>query len=200
MGEALGLYLEGTLFKWHPYEDGSKELRTGANKLVVSRDGSLCATGDANGTIKISGTADFTMLYQLSSQDPVLHLSFSTDYRRLYDVRGTYGDVLEPDSLVRLADSSELTNHSSDAASDTESLARASLRPEHWFDKIDTVTALAAQPVGPLYCYGSEEGIAVLCEVGRGKIEELERSKSYMSIEQVSWSEDGRFVAIADLN
>lgn len=200
-GEVLGLTQIGLLFKWDPYEEeASATVHTGAHYLTVSCDGSLVATGDAVGTIKIYATADLSLLYQLSSQDPVLHLSFSTDSRRLYDVRGTYGNVWEPNTLVRLADSSEYPDHNSDALSETESLAKHSLHTEHYVARVDNVIALSGQSVGPLYCYGTEDGVAVLGEVGRGKVCELERLTSYMSIEQVAWSEDGRLVAITDLS
>lgn len=168
--------------------------------MTVSRDGSLVATGDAVGSVKIFATSDLSLLYQLSSRDPVLHLSFSTDSRRLYDVRGAYGNVWQPNTLVRLADSSEYPTHNSDALSETESLAKHSLQTEHYVTRVDNVIALAGQSVGPLYYYGTEDGVAVLCEVGRGKVCELERLTSYMSIEQVAWSEDGRLAAITDLS
>jgi WD40 repeat protein len=200
-GEVLGLTQVGLLFKWDPYEeDTSATVQTGADYLAVSRDGSLVATGDAVGTIKIYATADLSLLYQLSSQDPVLHLSFSTDSRRLYDIRGAYGNVWEPNTLVRLADSSEYPDHNNDAWSETESLAKHSLHTEHYVARVDNVIALSGQSVGPLYCYGTEDGVAVLCEVGRGKVCELERLTSYMSIEQVAWSEDGSLAAIKDLS
>ncbi|PMD32251.1 YVTN repeat-like/Quino protein amine dehydrogenase [Hyaloscypha variabilis F] len=200
-GEVLGLYLEGLMFKWDPYdEEANLTAQTGAHSLDISRDGSLVATGDAIGTVKLYATSDFSLLYQLSSQDAVLHLSFSTDSRRLYDVRGAYGNVWEPSTLVRLADSSEYPDHNSDAVSETESLTKVSLHTEHHFARVDNIIALSGQSIGPLYCYGTEDGVAVLCEVGRGKVCELERLTSYMSIEKVAWSEDGRLAAIADLS
>lgn len=200
-GEVLGLTQVGQLFKWDPYEEEtSATVQTGADYLTISWDGSLVATGDAVGTIKIYAIADLSLLYQLSSQDPVIHLSFSTDSRRLYDIRGAYGNVWEPNALVRLADSSEYLDYNSDALSETESLTKLSLHTEHHFARVDNVIALSGQSVGPLYCYGTEDGVAVLCEVGRGKVCELERLTSYMSIEQVAWSEDGRLAAITDLS
>jgi hypothetical protein len=53
--------------------------------------------------------------------------------------------------------------------------------------------------VGSLYCYGTEDGIAALCEIGRGKGMELERLEGFMSIEQVAWAEDGMLVCVAQL-
>ncbi|KAK6451809.1 hypothetical protein FP744_10008060 [Trichoderma asperellum] len=197
-GEVFGLTLVGLLFRWNPYEEETNaSIQAGAHSLTVSTDGSLIATGDAVGTITIYATADFTVLYQLVSQDPVFYLSFSIDSRRLYDIRGSYGNVWEPNSLVRLADASD---HNSDSCSETESFARASLLTEHHAARIDNIITLSGQSVGPLYCYGTEDGVAILCESGRGRICELERLESYMSIEHVTWSEDGRLVALADLS
>ncbi|KAH8129617.1 WD40 repeat-like protein [Trichoderma asperelloides] len=187
-GEVFGLTLVGLLFRWNPYEEETNaSIQAGAHSLTVSTDGSLIATGDAVGTITIYATADFTVLYQLVSQDPVFYLSFSIDSRRLYDIRGSYGNVWEPNSLVRLADASD---HNSDSCSETESFARASLLTEHHAARIDNIITLS----------GQSDGVAILCESGRGRICELERLESYMSIEHVTWSEDGRLVALADLS
>ncbi|KAK3898388.1 hypothetical protein C8A05DRAFT_47279 [Staphylotrichum tortipilum] len=157
---------------WHPLtgevfgltqEETSDTVQAGGDTLAVNQDGSLVATGDGVGTIK------------LSSQDPVMCLRFSADSRRLYDIRGSHGNVWEPNTLVRLAD---CPDHNSDTNSETESLAKASLLSEHHFARVDSVISLAGQSFGPLYCY-----------VGRGKV-----------FEHVIWSGDGRLVALADLS
>ncbi|KAK1764260.1 YVTN repeat-like/Quino protein amine dehydrogenase [Phialemonium atrogriseum] len=200
-GEVLGLHREGLLFKWDPYDDeASAKVQAGAHFLAVSLDGSLVATGDTRGTVKVYTTADFSLLYQLSSPDPVLDIAFSTDSRRLYDTRGAYGNVWEPNALVRLAESSELTDHSSDAWGENDSLAKQSPQTAQHFPGVDNVVAISGQPNGPLYCYGTEDGVAVLGEVGRGTVAELGRSASFMSVEHMAWSEDGKLVALADLS
>ncbi|KAL8704322.1 MAG: hypothetical protein Q9201_002508 [Fulgogasparrea decipioides] len=88
----------------------------------------------------------------------------------------------------------------SDALSENESLTKLSLHTEHRFTRVDDILTVSGQSLGPLYCYGTEDGLALLCEVGRGKVCELERLTSYMSIEQAAWSEGGSLVAIADLS
>ncbi|KAL9597352.1 MAG: hypothetical protein Q9179_004290, partial [Wetmoreana sp. 5 TL-2023] len=120
--------------------------------------------------------------------------------RRLYDVRGAYGNIWEANTSVRLADSSDYHDYSSDALSENESLTKLSLHTEHRFTRVDDILTVSGQSLGPLYCYGTEDGLALLCEVGRGKVCELERLTSYMSIEQAAWSEGGSLVAIADLS
>ncbi|KAK3997916.1 hypothetical protein QBC44DRAFT_392249 [Cladorrhinum sp. PSN332] len=203
-GRLFGITQVGTLFKWEPLygdEASVKVPDAGAHRLTVSRDGSLLATGDGVGSLKIFQSSDLTLLYHLSSQDPVLYLSFSADSRRIYDIRGAYGNVWEPNTLARLAEKSDYPDHNSDAWSDAESLsAMPSIQTEHRSVRVDKVIALAGQPVGPLYCYGTEDGVAVLCEAGKGKVGEIERLPSFMSIEQLAWSEDGRYVAVSDLN
>ncbi|KAH6656268.1 hypothetical protein BKA67DRAFT_551404 [Truncatella angustata] len=198
--EVFGLTQVGLLFKWSPYEDvPSATVNTTAHNMAVSEDGVLIATGDALGTVKVFATADLSMLYQLSSQDPVMSIIFSTDSRRLYDVRGSYGNVWQPNTLARIADTSEYPDHNSDSISEVESFAGNSLQPEHHTVRTDNVITIAGQSVGSLYCYGTEDGIAALCEVGCGKIMELERLESFMPIEQVAWSVDGKLVCIAQL-
>ncbi|KAI8955156.1 hypothetical protein F4801DRAFT_529818 [Xylaria longipes] len=199
--EVIGLDQVGLLFKWDPYEEeASMKVNTGgAGYFTLNQDGSLVATGNGVGVIKILATADFSLLYHLSSQDPILCMSFSTDSRHIYDIRGAYGNVWEPNVLVHLADSSEYPGHNSNMCGETESLAKLSLKVEHHVPSVDGVVALGGQSNGPLYCYGTEHGVAVLGEVGRGRVCELERLSSYMSIEQIAWSDDGQLVGLADL-
>lgn len=199
--QVFGLTQIGMLLKWSPYDEWpSATVQTGAQNIKVSEDGSLIATGDAVGAVKVFSTVDLSLLYQLSSQNSVTSISFSTDGRRLYDVRGSYGNVWQPNTLARLAESSEYPDHNSDSTSEAESLTKFSLQPEHHFVRVDSLISLAGQSVGSLYCYGTEDGVAVLCETGRGRVCEIERLASFMSIEQVAWSEDGRLVAITDLS
>jgi WD40 repeat protein len=203
-GEVFGMNLVGLFFKWNPHEEESNaSVLTLARTFAISRDGSLASTGDALGTIKIYATADFALLYQLSSQDPISRLAFSQDSRQLYDTRGTYGSAWEPNTLVTLSEAAEYTGRDSDTISDTDgltNLTNESTGTEHYFARVDNVIAVAGQSAFPLYCYGTEGGVVVLSEVGRGKICELERLPRYMSLEQIAWSEDGGFVAIADLS
>jgi WD40 repeat protein len=199
--EIFGLQREGLLFKWDPYEEEtSVTVQAGAHFLAVSQDGSLLATGDTGGTVKVFTASDLTLVYQLSSQDHVLDISFSTDSRRLYDIRGSFGNVWEPNALIRLAESSEYSDHSSDGWSETDTIAKTSLQTEHHSPRVDTILSLSGQPNGPLYCYGTEDGIVTLCETGKGKVCEMERLANFMSIEHISWSDDGQFVAIVDLS
>lgn len=199
--EIIGLHREGLLFKWNPYdEEPSNKVHTSAQLLIYSHDGSLIVTGDSCGTIKVFAAVDLSLLYQLSSQDPVADIAFSSNSRRLYDIRGEYGNVWEPTTLVRLADISDSSDGTSDSLGETESVAKVSVHTDQYFSQTTKATTIAAQARGSLYCYGTESGVVILSEVGLGVICEVERLAGYMCIEQVAWSHNGSLIAIGDLS
>ena len=193
--EVFGLYIEGVVFKWRPYDDEIDEIATGASRLVVNRDGDLFATGDVRGTVKLYTTSDLCLLYQLASEDSILGLAFSPDLRRFYDIRGSYGNAWEPNALLRFA---EQRGKGNDNQSETESVGQSSTTSESWSGRIDSVTVLAGSPDGRLYCWGTEKGAVCLCDTQRGKRADLQVPKSFLSIEQMSWSNDGRYFCFSD--
>ena len=193
--EVLGLYIEGVVFKWRPYEDEVEEIVTGASRLAISKDGNLFATGDVRGTVKVYTTSDFGLLYQLASEDTVLGLAFSPDPRRFYDIRGYYGNAWEPNSLVKFA---EQRGRDVDNRSETESLAQSSAISVNRSQRIDSVTALASSPIGHLYCCGTDKGTVRLHHTQRGKLADIYTTKSFLSIERMAWGNDGRYFCFSD--
>ena len=193
--EILGLYIEGVMFRWRPYDNETEEFAAGASRLAISTDGSLVITGDVRGTVKVFTTADFTNIYQLVSEDNVLGLTFSPDLRRFYDVRGNYGNIWEPNALLKFV---EQQNKEIESGSEIGSLTQTSNHSESVLWRIDSITSLAASPAGNLYCYGTEKGAAYLCDRQRGKLAEIYASRSFLSIEQMTWSYDGHYVCFSD--
>ncbi|TPX16279.1 uncharacterized protein E0L32_003928 [Thyridium curvatum] len=193
--QVYGIYTTGQIFQWSPYENEVEEKSVGANRLTMSRDGHLLATGDARGTIKVFTTSTLTHIYHVASQDVVLGLTFSPDLRRLYDIRGFYGNVWGPNALLKYA---EPTGRGSDVESDMESLAQSSTVSETTVKWIDPVTALATSPAGRLYAYGTEKGILSIHDSSRGKITEIQMSRNFFGIDQVTWSPDGQLLCFSD--
>jgi WD40 repeat protein len=194
--EILGLYIEGVVFKWRPYDDETDEVAAGASRLAISRDGNLFATGDVRGTVKVYTTSDLDLLYQLVSEDSVLGLAFSPDLRRFYDIRGYYGSAWEPNALMRFAEQRGRGNI--DTGSETESLTRSSAAYESRSGRIDSITVLAGSPMGNYYCCGTEKGTVHLHHTQRGKLANLHNSKGFLSIEQMTWSNNGRYLCFSD--
>ena len=193
--EVLGLYIEGVVFKWRPYEGETDELATGASRLAISRDGNLFATDDVRGTVKLFTTSGFGLSYQLASADAIISLAFSPDLRRFYDVRGNYGNVWGPTALMRFA---EQRGKYTKSGNDTDSDAQTSMASERWIRRVDSITVLAASPLGRFYCYGTETGSVRLQDTRRGKLTDVQTSKSFLSIEQMCWNADGRFLCFSD--
>ncbi len=194
--EILGLYIEGVVFKWRPYDDETDEVAAGASRLAISRDGNLFATGDVRGTVKVYTTSDLDLLYQLVSEDSVLGLAFSPDLRRFYDIRGYYGNAWEPNALMRFTEQRGRGNI--DSGSETESLTRSSAAYESRSGRIDSITVLAGSPMGSFYCCGTEKGTVRLHHTQRGKLVNLHISKGFLSIEQMTWSNNGRYLCFSD--
>ncbi|KAI0112614.1 hypothetical protein F4776DRAFT_667191 [Hypoxylon sp. NC0597] len=188
--EVLGLFIEGTLFKWHPYEGETVEITTRASKLAISRDGNLLAAAGARGMVNVYATSDLALLYQFISQDMLHDLTFSPDGRRLYDIGSTYANVWEPDVLMKFA---EKAGGSVESGSETASFPQSFSKYSNSLQKIDTVTVLATSPAGRLYSYGTETGTVYLVDTHKGKLVDMYKPKGSLSIEKMSWSNDGRY-------
>lgn len=90
------------VFQWSLYHNEVKQKSIGAKKKkTVSPDGNLLATSDARRAVKIHTTSSPTLTYQVTAQDFVLDLAFSPDLRRIYDLRGDYGNFWGPNTLLR---------------------------------------------------------------------------------------------------
>ncbi|KAI1322516.1 NACHT and WD domain protein [Xylariaceae sp. FL0255] len=194
--EVLGLYIEGVVFKWNPYDDYVDEISTAASRLALCSDGRMFATGDVHGIVKLYDCSDFSLLYQLSSQDSVLDLAFSPDSRRIYDLRGHYGNVWEPSILLKHAESSSrMFEDDNDTGSHAPSSRVTAMRN---FQRVDSITMVSASPRGKLFCYGTETGTIYLHGANKGRISTLHTSKGSLSLVGLTWSEDGQVVAFVD--
>ena len=204
--EVFGLAPPGTMFKWSPYDEcASVQVRCGLTTapVKVSQDGSLVANSNGVGTIKVYASSNLALLHEFAYNEMVFDLAFSADSRRLYDVRGWFGSVhaniWEPGALVLRTARSVLLEYESCAWIDTKSLEMASQNTRHNSATAHRVTALAGQPRGSLYCYGTIGG-AVLCEVGKENIDQMEPLFELESIQNTAWSGDGRYLAALTLD
>ncbi|KAL9633085.1 MAG: hypothetical protein Q9164_004912 [Protoblastenia rupestris] len=201
-GEVLGIYTDGIVFKWHPhtesYTELSGECNSAPSEIQSSPDGLVFATSDVKGVVKLYNHDDFTLIYQLSSEDTVTSLCFSPDSRRFYDIRGSYCNIWEPNALMRLSDVDERDLETeSDAGSSTNVSQYAS---EAWVDSSSPITTLAASPQGLLICAGNDDGTVFVRDTTHDKKLEIATSSYDMSIELVAWSDNGKYLAYLDLS
>ena len=194
--QIVGLYKDGCVFKWNPSADENQEAHTTADEIQVSPDGKLFLTSDSNGTVKVWNFAYFAVIYQLSSENLVIDLAFSPDCKRFYDLRGSSVNAWEPNCLIRFSESGEAA---SDTASDHPASTSMSHISEAWVVSIDPISALCAAPNSQLYCVSHENGTVHLFDKTKGHPMVLSESAAFLTTDHLTWSEDGRHIAAADL-
>ena len=199
-GDVLGIYTDGTVFKWHPLEANHHELRADSiatpSEIQISSDGLTFATSDVNGAVKIYNFQHFALIYQLFSEDIVTALCFSPDGRRFYDLRGSYCNVWEPNVLIRLSDSDE---RASEIETETGSTTVSCLASEAWVKTMVPITALATRSQSALVCVGNEDGVVEILDTANEKKLEIGKSAIELSVEHLVWGEDGCHIAFAEV-
>lgn len=191
----FGIYTTGQLFKWSPYDDDVEEKSIGANRLIMSRDGNLLAAGDVKGVLRVYTTSSLSCIYEVAAQDTVLGLAFSPDLRRLYDLRGFYGNAWEPNVLLKYAD---MDTTGTNVSADVESISQHSNHLENVAKWVDPVTVIASSPLGRFYCTGTMKGTVRLHDTSQNAVDAIYQSQGILSIAQIEWSPDGQAICLAD--
>lgn len=196
--EVLGLYQGGIVCRWNPYEDTQREVQAEGSALACSQDGKFFAVGDPNGIINLYDFHHFTLIYQLSCGNMIKDLCFSPDSKRLYDVRGQFCNVWEPNALLRAEDSSE---QDSEIASEVASLPATSIS-EAVSEVRDQITAIAVQSRGIFHAIGNQAGIVSIMSSARGECisTELWKSELPLPVGHLDWSRNGQYLACSELS
>ncbi|MCJ1434911.1 hypothetical protein MMC27_004281 [Xylographa pallens] len=190
-GDVLGLYNDGCAFKWHPFEDESQEVMAGASEIVCSPDGVFFATSDANGVVKLWNFQHFSLVYQLMYENPVTDLAFSPDCRQLYDIRGSFCNIWEPNVLIRMSETDERASELGSITHTSASEVDAKL--------LSPIVSLAAVQNGNLYCVGNDEGFVQIFDPTKGYTTELWRSATMMTIDQLVFDQSGQRIAATEI-
>ena len=195
-GHVIGLYRDGCVFKWHPLTGENQEALSAADEVAASSDGNSFVTSNSDGTVRLWNFAYFTVIYQLSSTDLVTGLAFSPDCMRFYDLRGSFVNAWEPNSLIRFSENEEAA---SDTASESQSPTSVSHISEASLREYEAVTVVSAGPGSHWYCAGNEEGSVDLFSTQTDHTVELSKFFNFMSVTQIAWSQDATHIATADL-
>ena len=194
--EILGLYMGGHVFRWNPYADTQQELQAEASILASSPEGKFFVTGDSNGTIKLYNFHHFALIYQLSCENMINDICFSPDSKRLYDLRGQFCNIWEPNALLRVEETSEDSEDGSDVASNPTAAVS-----EAFVEVRDQITAIAIQFRGRYQAIGNEAGVVSVVDSLEGDpvAIQLWRSPVMLPIGHLDWSSDGFYLACAEL-
>jgi WD40 repeat protein len=200
-GESLlGIYTDGTVFKWNPFEEfDHQELEADIyycpSEVQCSPDGVLFLLSDQEGSVRLYNYENFSLLYKLFTEDVIIDLCFSMDSRRFYDLRGSYCNIWEPSVLFRLPYSDYCNSESNPESISTVISNHAS---EAFVDARVQITALAARPLGGLFWYGNEDGLVEVNNASTLKSQKVGNTKRGGAVEFLIWSEDGNYIAYSD--
>ncbi|KAK2736745.1 hypothetical protein FQN55_001507 [Onygenales sp. PD_40] len=200
-GQALlGIYTDGTVFKWNPFEEfDHQELAadrySGPSEIRCSPDGTLFLLGDQDGSVRIYNYENFSLIYKLSSEDAISDLCFSMDSRRFYDLRGPYCNIWEPNALLRLSDFDDDGNETDTRAS---SMAISTHASESHTNVPTRITALATRQRDGIFCYGNEDGLVEIDNLSVLKAKSVGKTKGEGPVEFIVWSDDGNYMAYAE--
>ncbi|KAL5045518.1 hypothetical protein BDW71DRAFT_208333 [Aspergillus fruticulosus] len=194
--EILGLYMGGQVFRWNPYTNSQQELEAEGSILACSPEGKFFTVGDSQGNIKLYSFNHFTLIYTLSCDHRITDICFSPDSKRLYDLRGPWCNVWEPNALIAGEDSGEDSDLGSEAASiPTAQVSEASAEVRA------QITAIAVPLRGQYHAIGDESGVVSIVDSSDSEhvASELWRSPVELPIAHLDWSSDGKYLACVEM-
>lgn len=201
--EVFGIYENATVFKWDPVIDSHQ---LGASEpafdIACSPEGHYFVTGHVEGSIQIWNAATFTPIYMIPSTLLLSGFTFSSDSRRIYDTRGSYCNVWEPDVLIRLEETDGEGSYSYAVAE----IKSGKITPvpgvaELNAEILPAITCLASCPTSSVYCAGNDDGYVHLAATESDiSLEVWKGSAVFTSIEVIAWTDDGKLMCAADLS
>ncbi len=194
-GHVLGVYNDGCVFKWHPFDGEYQESKVSSSDVKCSPDGKFFVTSSADGSLRVWDFHHFSPIYQLSCSSSLTDLAIDLVERRIYDIRESFCNIWEPNALLRLW---ETDDRASDAISARESSTQVSVYSEASGETFQPLTALAVNKHTLNYAAGDDDGVVKYFSRDGEIISEL--SQTFMTVEHICWSDNGICVASSDLS
>lgn len=197
-GHIIGLYKDGTVFKWHPMTRDYQEAPSTDSEIAASPDGRFFITSNSEGTVRVWSFDLFSVIYQLSSGDAIRELSFAPDSRRFYDIRGSSSlNLWQPNSLLHFH---EIFASFTRTSGEDHGPAFISHVSEAHSASYEAVSVICTAGRGStLYAVGNEGGRLTLFDTMLGKLGELMHFSHFTGFACLALSEDSAYIASADL-
>lgn len=194
-GHILGVYNDGCVFKWHPFEGEYHESKISGTDVTCSPDGKFFVTSSADGSLRVWDFLHFSPIYQLSCSSSVTDLAIDPVERRIYDIREGFCNIWEPNALLRLW---ETDDKASDTVSARESSTQVSVFSEASCESLQLLSALAVDKNTLNFATGNDDGVVTYLSRDGDVISEI--SQTFMTVEHICWSDNGNCVASSDLS
>ena len=197
VGDILGVYDDGIIFRWNPFSELYQELRTDSTEpisgITCSADGKVFATSDSS-ALRIYDYQHMSLIYHLHSEDYITGFCFSIDSRQFYDLRGSYCNIWQPNVLIRRLETEE---HAVD--DEVSSLSTLHAPSEAWTESPVPITLIAASAQSMLVCSINDDGDIRLHDITDSATSQAEAFATRMSIEHLIWAKDGQCFTYFDL-
>lgn len=217
-GQVLGIYRDGNIFRWGPgdntHAEVKQELDATPSEIRCSCSGTVFATSDVRGSVKIYDYSQMVLIYKLTSDDIINAITFSPDSQRFYDLRGSYCNVWEPSCLLRTTEgglaaeteniySSEAERSGSlltDFDNDEDDVGSASLTllyaSEAQVENRAAITAVATCADNQQLCaYVKEEGVIEIYDMERNEKHVVAQSAFGLDVDHIALSRYGALIA-----
>lgn len=195
MDHLVILYEDTKVVDWDVIEDEQiQHSHLNAREMVLSPDGELLLTSNANGTLSLWMLPEYRLTYRLQYDELVYGLAFSPDGTRFYDIRGTFCNVWEPNMLFRTTATDR---------EEEESSASGTITTEPVISKDDNtrprISSLVCDSSGNFYCCGKEDGSVTIHDIPDGsKVRKVTSHDSSVSVIKLAWSTSRRYIVSAD--
>ncbi|RFU31703.1 hypothetical protein B7463_g4630, partial [Scytalidium lignicola] len=186
----VGLYTNGNIFKWRPYHEEFKVVDIMAFDIQCSPDGKFLATKSSQDSLKFWDLHNFTLMQIIKVESGITDIRISRDGERVYIANGPLC-VISKLAFLNPVNKPRNRNPGSMA---TKSTNIQEIPLLHY--RFETLTALSICPKTSAYCTGDVSGCL---KIGyRDRDRKSSFSTAGLHIKHIIWSDNGRYVAIAD--
>jgi WD40 repeat protein len=184
----------------HLAMENEKVTKTAVDARVVACNatGTLVATGNADGVLKLFAADNMELLYKLDKYtEPITDICFSPDGTKLFDVRSSECNVWVPEVLlVSVREDSSISGTDSENSSFGRIPQNVALESSR---ALVNVTALASDSTGSYICCGKSNGAIFIHDTQSGRqLQFLYNHDVTVNIEAITWSQNGFFIASGD--
>lgn len=197
-GDIYGVEEDGSVVRFDAQSRTTTELNLQSHVLACNSSGTLLATGNGQGALKVFTADTLELIYTLDKYtDSVNGLCFSPDGSKLYDIRSSDCNVWIPDVLLV---SSREDSSMSGAESENSSFNR--IPPSVAMEAakgLVNITTMVSDSTGSYVCYGMSNGAIFVHDTQSGKrLQFLYNHASTVNVNALTWSFGGCYLASGD--
>lgn len=193
--DVFGADEDGTVMRFEPESGSKKEIDAQSHVMTCNPNGTLLATGNGEGCLKIFTADTLELLYKMDKYDEsITDLTFSPDGHRLYDIRHSDCNIWVPEVL--LVNARDYESSSEESETFRQPVSSSLLESAN---SLQNITALVCSTSGDYVCCGKSNGRVAIYDTKTGKqLHVLYKHAPTVNIEALVWSSDGQMLASGD--